>query len=149
LALLLSLDRSVDAPPVDGDLPVDRPAAEAFRKLRKHLKRVDAASSDEALHELRKKGKKARYAAELAEPAAGKPGRRLVKSAKRLQDVIGEHQDAIVAEERLRAVLGRTRSKRAALAVGRLIERERSRRAEARAGLAAAKKAVARSGRRA
>ena len=43
--------------------------------------------------------------------------------------MIGEHQDAVVAEERLRAVArGRT-----AMAAGRLIEVERRRRREARA----------------
>ena len=39
-----------------------------------------------------------------------------------MQDVIGEHQDAVVAEERLRAVA----TAGTAVAAGRLIERERS-----------------------
>jgi CHAD domain-containing protein len=47
---------------------------------------------------------------------------------KALQDVIGEHQDAVVAEAKLRAV---SRAK-TAVAAGRLIERERERRRERR-----------------
>ena len=54
-----------------------------------------------------------------------------MKAAKRLQDVLGEHQDAVVAEERLRE-LAAAASRRVALAAGRLIERQRYRRREAR-----------------
>ena len=48
----------------------------------------------------------------------------VLAALKRVQDVIGEHQDAVVAEERLRAVT----TAGTAVAAGRLIERERSRR---------------------
>ena len=48
-----------------------------------------------------------------------------MKAAKRLQDVLGEHQDAVVAQERLRALAAREPA--AAMAAGRLIERERAR----------------------
>jgi CHAD domain-containing protein len=54
------------------------------------------------LHEARKRYKRARYAAETARPLAGKPARRLVKALTRLQDVLGAHQDAIVAGDVLR-----------------------------------------------
>ena len=47
-----------------------------------------------------------------------------MKAAKRLQDVLGEHQDAVVAQERLRALAAREPAT-AAMAAGRLIERER------------------------
>ena len=53
----------------------------------------------------------------------------MVERAKRLQDVVGEHQDAVVAEERLRALS----EPATALLVGRLIERQRARRHSARA----------------
>lgn len=68
-----------------------------FRKLRKAVAAAGPDPADEVLHELRIRGKKLRYAAELA---GGKPVRRLVKATKRLQDVLGEHQDACVAEQR-------------------------------------------------
>jgi len=75
---------------------------------------------------VRKKGKRARYAGELA-------GRqKLVKRAKELQDVLGEHQDAVVAADRLRE-LGIPAAPEQALVAGRLVEREEGRRSEARA----------------
>ena len=88
------------------------------------------------LHEVRIKGKRARYAAELAEPLVGRPATRFIKRAKVFQDVLGEHQDAAVAAQRLRDLAGRARSAPAALVAGRLIERERQRRDAARAAFA-------------
>ena len=70
---------------------------------------------------MRKLGKRARYAAELA-------GRKkLVQRAKELQDVLGEHQDAVVAAGRLRE-LAAGASPEQALVAGRLVEREAERR---------------------
>ena len=65
--------------------------------------------------------KRARYAAELADLQG------YVAVAKRLQDVLGEHQDSVVAEERLRRVAASHPD--AAVAAGRLVDRERRRRA--------------------
>ncbi len=73
---------------------------------------------------MRIKGKRARYAAELAEASAGKAATRFIRQAKKFQDVVGDHQDAVVATEELRRVAGLTRSQAAALAAGRLIERQ-------------------------
>ena len=56
----------------------------------------------------------------------------VVKRAKALQDVLGEHQDSTVAEDRLRT-LSRDAPPDQALAAGRLVERERELRAQARA----------------
>ena len=78
------------------------------------------------LHDLRKRGKRARYAYELAGAST------VVKRAKALQDVLGEHQDSTVAEDRLRT-LSRDAPPDQALAAGRLVERERELRAQARA----------------
>ena len=89
-------------PRITGDVEPAGLATKAFRKLRKQANEITAESDDAALHEVRKTAKKARYAAELAEPVAGKRAARFVKQAKAFQDVVGEHQDAVVAEERLR-----------------------------------------------
>jgi CHAD domain-containing protein len=79
---------------------VDAYVRKAIRALSKRLKQAARADdADELLHRARKAAKRARYTAELAEPALDKPARRLVKRAKRLQDVLGEHQDSIVASE--------------------------------------------------
>ncbi|MFL6119915.1 CHAD domain-containing protein, partial [Actinophytocola sp.] len=77
-----------------------------FRRLRTAVAAAGPAPADEVLHDLRIRGKKLRYAAELAVPAGGRPVRRLAKATKRLQDVLGEHQDACVAEQRVRALVG-------------------------------------------
>ncbi|MFC7343199.1 CHAD domain-containing protein [Saccharopolyspora griseoalba] len=103
-----------------------------FRKLREDVDALDADPPDERLHALRIRGKKVRYTAELAEPALGKPVRRLIKAAKNFQDVLGEHQDACVAEQRLRELAGGSDAE-AAFVAGRLVEREELRKADRRA----------------
>jgi CHAD domain-containing protein len=105
----------------------------------------DAGSSDEELHQVRKRVKEARYAAELAAPSGGRRAARYVEALKAVQDVIGEHQDAVVAEERIRSLV----TPHTALAGGRLIERERSRKAQARAAAPAALAAALACGRNA
>ena len=90
------------------------------RKLQRAMRDVE---TDEALHDARLKAKRVRYAAEVAEE------QEIVDRAKRFQDVVGEHQDAVFAEERLRAFS----EPATALVIGRLIERQRARRVSARA----------------
>ena len=53
---------------------------------------------------MRIKGKRARYAAELAAPGAGKRVAKFIDAAKEFQDVAGEHQDAVVIAQRLRSL---------------------------------------------
>jgi len=74
-----------------------------WRRTRKALARLDGSSSDARLHAGRLRVKRARYAAELAAHELGKDGKTFVGAAKELQDVLGEHQDAVVAEARIRA----------------------------------------------
>ncbi|MFC8090804.1 CHAD domain-containing protein [Streptomyces sp. NPDC057301] len=56
---------------------------------------------DVAIHEARKKTKRTRYAAEAAVPALGKPAKSLVKTMKSLQNLLGEHQDSVMARQTL------------------------------------------------
>ena len=72
-----------------------------FKKLRS-LERRTSRTDDRQLHKLRIQGKRARYAAELAQSSRGAPAARFVKDSTKLQDVLGEHQDAVVALDRLR-----------------------------------------------
>ncbi|HKA68125.1 MAG TPA: CYTH and CHAD domain-containing protein [Actinomycetes bacterium] len=58
---------------------------------------------DAELHEARRSAKRARYAVEVLAPAAGKPAARLVGRLKEVQDLLGTHQDTVVAREVLRA----------------------------------------------
>ncbi|MFJ4188725.1 CHAD domain-containing protein [Kitasatospora sp. NPDC089509] len=52
---------------------------------------------DSALHEARKAAKRARYAGETATPAVGAAAERFAERMKAVQEVLGEHQDAVVA----------------------------------------------------
>jgi CHAD domain-containing protein len=54
-------------------------------------------TADAALHEARKAAKRARYAAEAVAPAFGKQARRFAKRMKKVQSVLGGHQDAVIA----------------------------------------------------
>nr|WP_276512212.1 CYTH and CHAD domain-containing protein [Cryobacterium roopkundense] len=56
---------------------------------------------DLALHEVRKRAKRLRYAAETALPIARKSSRRLALSAQELQTILGEHQDSVIARDLL------------------------------------------------
>ncbi|MEU9040862.1 MULTISPECIES: CHAD domain-containing protein [unclassified Kitasatospora] len=64
---------------------------------------ADSEDRDHALHDARKAAKRARYAGETATPAAGARAERYVRRMKAVQDVLGEHQDAVVAAATLAA----------------------------------------------
>ncbi len=101
-------------------------ARRELKRLRRDVRALDRDPADDALHALRKRGKRVRYAHELSGDKA------VVKRAKAFQDVLGEHQDSVVAEERLRT-LSHEAPPDQALAAGLLVEQERARRAAARA----------------
>ena len=120
-------------------------AADEYGRLRRAVKRLDADPPAEDLHRVRIKVKRARYAAE----AIG-GDTKFVARAKNVQDVLGEHQDATVAEARIRELVGQLRGTgRTALCAGRLIERQRARRSAARAAWPQAWKRLRRAGDRA
>jgi CHAD domain-containing protein len=68
-----------------------------WHKLEKRARALGERPSDEKLHELRIATKRVRYAAEAATPVAGKPAREFGKTAERLQEALGELNDAVVA----------------------------------------------------
>lgn len=121
---------------VDGRSALHGLVTAQFRKLRKAVDRAGTDPPDAELHALRIRGKRLRYTAELAGSVSGKRMKRLVAATKRFQDVLGEHQDACVAEERVRGLLrdmGDEANADVAFVAGRLVERERVRRAAYRA----------------
>ena len=86
------------------DLLADYVAA-AERKVAKRMKRAAGNNTPaEELHQARKAGKRARYAAEAAAPALGQKASKIAKRASQLQTLLGEHQDAVVATEVLRRI---------------------------------------------
>jgi CHAD domain-containing protein len=106
-----------------------------FRRLRKTVNKAGWDPPDAVLHQLRIYGKRLRYTAELAEPALGKPVRNLLTATVAMQDVLGDHQDACVAQQRVRALLadlGDAATPDVAFAAGRLVERAEFRRIDRR-----------------
>jgi CHAD domain-containing protein len=78
-----------------------------YRALRKGVRKAGDNPPDAVLHELRIRGKRLRYVGELVEPALGKPVRRVLAATAGLQEVLGDHQDACVAQERIRDLVAR------------------------------------------
>jgi len=77
----------------------------AHGKWLKAAKRLKEDSPPEAYHDLRKKGKRLRYALEFLSGVYGKKRTaKVIASLKEVQDVFGVQQDAIVAAERLRSL---------------------------------------------
>lgn len=103
-----------------------RIAWRAFRPLEKKVRSLPEAPSDEDLHLVRILAKRCRYAAEACAPSLGKRTQRLASTASELQDVLGELNDAVVAERWLRDWASHTRSGPAAFAAGELAALERA-----------------------
>jgi CHAD domain-containing protein len=136
------LDELARPPRLNDDQKLEWAATREYRRLRKAVRGLGEVPSDAQLHRVRIRVKRARYAAE----AVG-ARKRFVTRAKALQDVLGEHQDAAVAEERIRELVAQVRGTgRTALAAGRLIERQRLRRTEAREAWPKAWKRLERAG---
>jgi CHAD domain-containing protein len=96
-----------------------------WQKLRDAVAKVEPDGRDEELHEVRIRAKRARYAADVAALAVGRPASRFSKAAAELQDVLGALQDAVVTEAWLRSAAEGAR-RPVVLAVGQLIAMERA-----------------------
>ena len=148
-ALLDRIEETIARPPVlDPDVSLVDVAARAFKKLRKTVKMLPAEPADSELHVVRIKAKRARYSAELAGPEAGHPAERFVGRVKKLQDILGEHQDAAVAEKWLREMATESSGRRTGFVAGLLVERQRARRQAARAAFEECWEEVQRRGRK-
>lgn len=109
-ALLERLAQAAQAPALRSSGEAGRPAAEtlpplvlrAWHALEKRVDSLADPPSDDELHGVRISAKRCRYAAEACTPWLGKPTARLGRAAKKLQDVLGELNDAVVAERWLR-----------------------------------------------
>jgi CHAD domain-containing protein len=105
------LDRLVEACRAPALLPeADAPAAAVlpalvrrpWRRLRRAVEALAPEPPDEDLHAVRILAKHTRYAAEAAAPVVGRRARRFAAAIADLQTVLGDHQDAVVAEGWLR-----------------------------------------------
>ena len=68
-----------------------------YKKVRKDVKALTEDSPPEDFHDLRKKGKRLRYALEPLRGIYGKPAERMVDLLKDVQDDLGDNQDLVVA----------------------------------------------------
>jgi len=123
---------ALDPTAVESTVTLRDLAKQEFTKLRNAIRQAGHAPNNAKIHETRIKTKRARYAAELAEPTVGKPATRFINKARVVQDVLGLHQDAIQAEAHVRTFLKQSTSARAAFVAGRMVERQRQRREKAR-----------------
>ncbi|MER7004049.1 CYTH and CHAD domain-containing protein [Dactylosporangium sp. NPDC000555] len=89
---------------------------------------------DDDWHEVRKRAKRARYAADAVSAVVGPDAVLLAKAIARAQGVIGEHQDAAIAADAWLAAAAAAPGDHAlAVTAGRLFERERASVTRARA----------------
>ena len=147
MRLLDRLEGELIAPPSGDQQPsLERIAGDEFERLAREMAELGPDPADKALHDARKTAKRARYAAELAERARGRKATRFIAATKLLQDVLGDHQDAAVAERTIRE-LAKGAPSEAAFAAGMVAERQRERRRVARAAYPRAWKAVRKRGR--
>ena len=72
------------------------------KKVRKAARGLSKDSPPEAFHDLRKKGRRLRYAVEPLREIYGKPVKRMIRGLKSVQDDLGEQQDLVVAAGSLR-----------------------------------------------
>ena len=111
LALLNSLASLTEQPPLRGkaarqpEKVMAKAILEEYGRLSDRMAHAldlpPGTKRDKALHEARKAAKKTRYATEPARDSLGKPAKRLGKRVKAVQQVLGDHQDSVVAREAL------------------------------------------------
>ncbi|MGW3965678.1 CYTH and CHAD domain-containing protein [Amycolatopsis sp. NPDC005003] len=108
LRLLRALDALVEEPPLTAAArkPAKAGLRKPVRKAARKLHRAEAAARgltgvelERALHGVRKKAKRARYAADTVKPVYGKKLRAWRKNVKAVQGTLGEHQDSVVGRD--------------------------------------------------
>jgi CHAD domain-containing protein len=135
----------------EADEPADQVVVDLMVRPWRHLKKavgeLGPEPSDDELHQVRIRTKRTRYPAEAAGAAVGGGTRKFTKALARLQQVLGDHQDAVVAEEWLRVAAGEAGAAEA-LAAGELIAVQRAEEAACRDAWPAAWKKVVKKKRR-
>jgi len=76
--------------------------ADQWKKAKRAATSAQRLQSDDALHRLRIRIKRCRYAMDAVAPVAGKRAKAFAKAAGKLQQMLGTHHDAVVAHGLLR-----------------------------------------------
>jgi CHAD domain-containing protein len=129
----------------------DEPAVDAFRplmdkqwgRLRRAIERLTPESSDAKLHAARIAAKRTRYAAEAFAQVFEGRSRGFLRRAGALQDILGEHQDAVASQDWLRRKAAHS-TPAVAFVAGELAAQEARARAVARASWPEAWRALSR-----
>jgi CHAD domain-containing protein len=101
-------------------------ARRPWKKLRASVRAAGKDPSDGVLHAIRIRAKRARYAAEAVAPVVGPKASAFAVAVSSLQGVLGEHQDAVVAETWLHGWAAGQVSRRAAFVAGEIAALERA-----------------------
>jgi CHAD domain-containing protein len=111
--LLDSLVRVAARPPITAQRPglASQPAADLaggltrrpWRRLKRAAGALGKDSPDAQWHAVRIRAKRCRYAAEAVAPVCGRQAYRFAAAIAAVQDILGDHQDTVVAEAWLRA----------------------------------------------
>jgi CHAD domain-containing protein len=119
---------------------VTQPVRRAWRRLSDAVQALGEDPPDTALHQVRIRAKRCRYAAEAVSPAVAKRAAQFAEGVSQLQTVLGNHQDTVVAERWLRETAEAMPASR--VVAGELIAQQRAERARLRAAWPAVWKAV-------
>jgi CHAD domain-containing protein len=107
--LLTDLDTLIADPPLGpaaeeaSGAALAAAVADSYRTTRRRMRRALAAPAgqgrDAALHQARKAAKRARYAAEAVSSVAGQDARRFAGQMQKVQSVLGDYQDTVIARQ--------------------------------------------------
>lgn len=123
------------APPLAADV-APRLVARTARRVLRWEKKLDHVPASEDLHALRIAFKGLRYTCEFFVDLLSEEERKVIRAMVELQDCLGEHQDAVVAQAELEKLVEQRVAARASadelLALGSLVQVQRERRAAQR-----------------
>lgn len=102
----------------------------AWKRLAGGARALEVEDTDEQWHRVRIRAKRVRYVSEAVapslEPEAAKDARAFAKMAESIQELLGNHQDAVVAKEFIREIATKRSDERFSFAMGRLFERQQA-----------------------
>jgi inorganic triphosphatase YgiF len=133
LALLDALVAAANAPRLTSaatarcDAALPPLVSKSWRRLAREADHLELSGTDDSWHEVRKSAKRARYAVEALVPVFGIPARELAGQIERVTELLGEHQDAVIAADTARRLAGGRRvTGTTGFVLGLLHEAERS-----------------------
>jgi CHAD domain-containing protein len=101
-------------------------AAQELRRLVEDVRELGSSLNDAELHGLRIAVKRVRYAFELAGGPTKRQTTQVIEAARALQDLLGNHHDTVIAEQRLREAGRLSPDAAVSFIAGSLVERQRA-----------------------